>query len=551
MFDYLQKFNTLPVNLRESVSSPAAMAVISDLENKYKIDLAAIVMKVMVKIIPITDLSIYFVSDFSLSKETAQKLTTELKERLFFSAANYLGFNASYSSIIPKTAAAPVHLMAIEKLIKDTGITFAGVELNSRFKNILATYLKGVRSRIDTRITLNKNIASGGLGLDYKIIDKVFKLADELVASQMLPSGELISLPVNPEPVKSGLDKVRALYEKTGETRDIPYDLKAAISTGTIKKPAAPLNLPTPVEAREKLLEEPEDELRLAAAPIIVKSVEAVKPIKPVESEKTTVAPITIQSKELVKEPILTPVNIPINIPIAPVVKSVTPIIPVTSITPITPVIEAVKLATTIKPVAPIISPITVTPTVKTEPKINRPPERKEGIFSRLFHKNSLEKPVEIKKPIVAVKPIVTVPASIASLRTEAATVNKPVVPVVQKPAVEIKSAPKVMGPIEELRYLDLVNFRRLGSSPIEATEKVEAKIKLLEKDGYDRMVAGVLAWREGEINSIYLKMGQESLSKGIPFKQCADNYRLAKTPGFLFWEEIEAIIALNTSLMF
>jgi len=71
MFDYLQKFNTLPASLRDSVSSPAAMDVIAELENKYKIDLASTVMKVMAKIIPLADLSIYFVSDFSLNQETS------------------------------------------------------------------------------------------------------------------------------------------------------------------------------------------------------------------------------------------------------------------------------------------------------------------------------------------------------------------------------------------------------------------------------------------------------------------------------------------------
>jgi len=83
MFDYLQKFKTLPQNLRDSVSSPAAMSVISELENRYKIDLAATVMKVMTKIIPLADLSIYFVSDFSLEQDIAKKLTAKLKEKLF------------------------------------------------------------------------------------------------------------------------------------------------------------------------------------------------------------------------------------------------------------------------------------------------------------------------------------------------------------------------------------------------------------------------------------------------------------------------------------
>ena len=513
MFDYLQKFNTLPANLRDSVSSPAAMAVISDLETKYKIDLAATVMKVMVKAIPLADLSIYFVSDFSLNQETAKKLTADLKERLFFPVANYLGYNASYSSIVPKTVLAPAHLAGVEKVIKDAGVVFAGVELNSRFRNILTTYIKGIRSRVDARLTLSKDIASGGLGLDYKVIDKIFKAADELSASQTLASGAELALPLNTEPVKTGLDKVRELYEKQ-EARDIPYDLKTAISSGAIKKPSVPFNLPTPIEASEKLLEKPEE-----VKPVIVKSVEKIE---------TPITPI-------------------VNIPVTPV-KPVAPVIPVIPVVPVSPVIPitATVAATVIKSIDAI------KPNAPLEPKINRPPEKKVGLFAKLFHTKEAPKVVEQKPVVPKVVPVVSQP-SIASLRSEAAIVNKPIVKVnpVQTPVVNVRTAPKVMGPLEELQYLDIINFRRFGTSPLEATAKVESKIKLLEKDGYDKMVSGVLAWRESIVNSIYLKMGLEALTKGISLKQCADTYQANKTSGYLFWEEIEAIIALNSRLMF
>lgn len=503
MFDYLQKFNNLPQNLRDSVSSPVAMAVISDLEKKYKIDLAATVMKVMAKIIPLADLSIYFVSDFALDQESAKKLTAELKERLFFSVANYLGYNPSYSSIVPKTVLAPAHLVGVEKIIKDSGVTFPGAELNTRFKSVLATYLKGVRSRIDTRLALNKEVISGGLGLDYKIIDKIFKIADEVIAGQTLPSGAHLSLPqeVKPEPVKSGLDKVRALYEKPGEARDIPYDLKAAISTGAIKKPSAPLNLPTPVESKEKLLEEPKKEN------IIVKPVEPTKPVN-----------VEVKTSESPK------VNITVN-----------PVIPVTPVPPVVPISQKV-----------------VADLIPEEPKINRPPE-KTGLLSKILGNESPKKEVtpvskpEVKAPVAPI-------ASVASLRAEAAAVsNKPTPKPVAAPVQnnEIRNIPKVMGPIEELFYLDIVNFRRLGSQPSEMAEKVESKIRLLEKDGYDKMIEGVMAWRSGLINSIYLKMGLEALSKGMGLKQCADNYQVAKDSRYLSWPEIEAIISLNSRLMF
>lgn len=507
MFDYLQKFNNLPNNLRDSVSSPAAMAIISELENKYKIDLAATVMKVMVKIIPLADLSIYFVSDFSLDKETAKKLTADLKERLFFGVANYLGYNPSYSLIVPKTTPAPTNSLEINQIIKDSGVTFSGVELNQRFKSVLSTYLRGVRSRVDTRLTLNKEIISGGLGLDYKVIDKIFKLADEVINASLLPSGAQLALP-KVEVINSGLEKVRALYEKQEGVRDIPYDLKTAISTGAIKKSTTPLNLPVPAENKEKLLEEPGEQLRIATAST------SVPPKMEIRLTEDNDFP------EIKTEPIV----------LAQSVVSTTP-----------PVLNSVN-----------INQQTADNFVPADHKITRPPEKKPGLISKIF----TEEPKGLNKEII--KPEITPvnsTSSIVSLRAEATNNNnkeiKPIIQVSSATNFDNKTTPKIMGPIEELTYLDILNFRRLGDSPEEAVKKVELKIKLLEKDGYDKMVSGVLAWRSGIINNTYLKMGLDSLNKGISLKQYADDYQNSKNLSFLTWEEIENIINLNSRLLF
>jgi hypothetical protein len=586
MFDYLQKFNSLPKDLRDSVSSPVAMAVISDLEKKYKIDLAATVMKIMVKIIPLTDLPIYLVSDFSLDQESAKKLTAELKERLFFSVANYLGYNPSYLKVVPKTTIQPAHFVGVDKIIKDSGVVFPGSELNARFRNILATYVKGVRSRIDARLTLSKEISAGGLSLDNKIIDQIFKSADEIIAGRTLGSGTVNTplLPKAEEP-KTGLEKVRALYEKEETKRDIPYDLKSAILSGAIKKPSTPLNLPTPKEASEKLLEEPEEQIKLSPVIPVIKKQEIIiehkieKTEVKEEEKKIVSSPVFSASKNITpaveKKEVISVSPVKINIPVFPIVPAAPVAVGVTqgAITSVAAKVIPVVTTTTpikINPQSPI-APQKISP----ENKVVRPPEKKPSFFAKLFHleKNNKSIPVPTK-PVVPVTPIIptaTVPVapvskepikpvikpSIASLRNEAShnslpKEQKPVEKIViPSQAINNQTAPKVMGPIEEISYLDLVNFRRLGMNPKEAISKVETKIKNLEKDGYDKMVLGVVAWRNGVINSIYLKMAQESLSKELTLKQLANNYKEAKKSGFLFWEEIEEIISLNNRLMF
>ncbi|MCX6798348.1 MAG: hypothetical protein NTX66_04025, partial [Candidatus Falkowbacteria bacterium] len=114
----------------------------------------------------------------------------------------------------------------------------------------------------------------------------------------------------------------------------------------------------------------------------------------------------------------------------------------------------------------------------------------------------------------------------------------------------DIRPMPKIMGPIEELQFLDLVNFRRLGNAPAEIVNKVYNKIRLLEKTGYDQMIAGVVAWRKGIINRLYLKMCQEAFTKGVPLKEIISRRQQEKRE-CLTWEEVTAIVALNKKLMF
>lgn len=114
----------------------------------------------------------------------------------------------------------------------------------------------------------------------------------------------------------------------------------------------------------------------------------------------------------------------------------------------------------------------------------------------------------------------------------------------------DIRPVPKVMGPIEELQFLDLINFRRLGKTPAESTAKIFTKIKLLEKEGYDKMVAGVRAWRQSPINRLYLRLGQEAIARGVTLRE-AIAARQKTSQEYLSLEEIEAVVAMNSKLVF
>jgi hypothetical protein len=160
--------------------------------------------------------------------------------------------------------------------------------------------------------------------------------------------------------------------------------------------------------------------------------------------------------------------------------------------------------------------------------------------------------------PPAAATPSATPTASAVPAAPQPAAVPRPVsarrpilAPSSARPRMhDIKPVPKVMGPIEELQFLDPVNFRRLGKTPAETTAKIFAKIKLLEKDGYDKMVAGVRAWRQSPVNRLYLRLGQEAIKSGV-FLKDAVAARQKAGQEYLSMEEIEAVVNLNSKLVF
>ncbi len=233
MFDYLQQFNQLPKNLRDQVSSPSQMAIISELEGKYKVDLAATVMKVMVKSVAVKDLVEYLVAESGLMPAAANLLAQEMTDKIFQPVAEYLGLASTKRTLdIDKDAGI---------IIKEAGLILPSEILVGRFKNILATYLRGVRSKIDTQNTLAKDVKIGGLNLAKDEIDRIFKICaahqfsslavKPLPLSEALPPKKAdIVAPVVEPTASSRLTEIITQSDQTGG-----YDLKRALASGQVK----------------------------------------------------------------------------------------------------------------------------------------------------------------------------------------------------------------------------------------------------------------------------------------------------------------------------
>lgn len=173
----------------------------------------------------------------------------------------------------------------------------------------------------------------------------------------------------------------------------------------------------------------------------------------------------------------------------------------------------------------------------KMSEKISPPAGRQEAVISpKIKSEVSLEgvpKPLQILKP--SPPPAIRRPPSVRD--------NRPRLD-------DVKYVPKLVGPIEELREMTLVDFRRFGSDPKVATQKIKDKLNLLERESITKKIDGVKAWQDSEINKLYKEISREILLKGVPVSQVVSLRTSANKPT-LSMEEYQAVMELNRSLRY
>jgi hypothetical protein len=453
MLEYLEKFNKLPADIQQKSSSQEVLLALDDLSGRYKVDLAGFVMRVMVGELLFKNLLANLIKDFDLELEQAELLEAELRDRVFHRVQDYLLGTAKpdvptkeeaikvehYVEVAEKTEGSikklpagleekllPSHAAAVksskpevgksfleedakeieafknnlpltaeneaerylrlsEDVLKETGLNFPSEGLILRFKQIITTYLRGIRTRIETRETMLKPVINGGLNLDVPETDRILAIAHKKIAEESKKNPALknkveegpVGFILRKDEIDEALGKAPAKSSSQSMTGEPEYDLAAELKKGSVSTPAD---------------------------------------LQPVEK------------------------------------------------------------------------------------------------------------------------------APAANQRTAVATSGK-------KKIEDIKK-PQTMSPIDELSYMDLVTFRRLDVDPARRCKKIEEKILLLGKEGIDKQLAGIKAWRLNPVNKTYLNIGQESISQG---KNIDDVIVDLKTKGlnYLTRAEFEAIMDLNNRLRF
>ncbi len=306
MFDYLQKYQQIPADVRDKLDTPLIKATIKQLEENYRLSLASLLIKIMVKDIPLSRLSYYLSENYGLSGDQAQKLTAELQAKVLVAVQNYLAkplnapidinqlakggtLKALTPPIQPPVSQKaeqepPMDLESIlNKLVSQQKIFKQPGQIN-RWRQLAKTFLIGVRNQRAVDDFLSRSLDSGGLGVSA---DQIPQLNQQLAeAKELLHQASEQQTIIQP-PVKP----VDQLINQAA-VRDFESDLLASLKK-IDSQPRPELKteneLPAPPNDSPKLLETAQ---LTEKAPIVNQQTPTINNQPPNDSAPTIVVPI-------------------------------------------------------------------------------------------------------------------------------------------------------------------------------------------------------------------------------------------------------------------
>ncbi len=82
------------------------------------------------------------------------------------------------------------------------------------------------------------------------------------------------------------------------------------------------------------------------------------------------------------------------------------------------------------------------------------------------------------------------------------------------KKTTDIKASPRFLGPIDELRTMSLIDFRRLSPDPAVRIQKIRSKMQVIAGDGGSEQIAAVQAFELSEPVKLYKEILREAIMK-------------------------------------
>ncbi|NTW22301.1 hypothetical protein HGA34_02000 [Candidatus Falkowbacteria bacterium] len=474
-FDYLRKFNELPAEVKAAASSPEAMASLDELEEKYHVNLASLVMRILVKEVRLAELDNHLLIDLKMGPAEAVAVAAALREKILSPAMKYLMTES------PTPVAKGQELVEIEHNLPDAPANHSHAE-----EEVLD--LSQELKELNREKTLQLDLKTGRQ-------DDIFNEEDETEIKVLTEQMDVIEKPAT-DPTEENLSKLIEECKISFSSQILVDRFRQIFSTylkGIRKKIETKDAMLKPIEAGGLNLDDAEIERIMQLAQKYV----AVDGDAKMEQPKKIVLPedkLASDRMAVLKEIGARDVEYDLGKAIEERKNQAQPSDGQKA--------QAETAAPQPAPAAPVAATIQLKPQLPAEPA--------KKTFS--FFRNS---------------------DAIGKKKME-----------------DVKFVPKTMGPIDELRFMDTVSFRRLGKVAAESTAKLRDKITLLEKEQYAKKLEGIKAWRQSPLNQLYVSMTQNALSQGLSIDQVITQKSQANED-CLNQAEFEAIMKLNQELRF
>jgi hypothetical protein len=118
------------------------------------------------------------------------------------------------------------------------------------------------------------------------------------------------------------------------------------------------------------------------------------------------------------------------------------------------------------------------------------------------------------------------------------------------KAVPQAKRTQRMMSPLDELRGMDLTEFRRLAGTPKEAAKKVLNIINLLAEESLSKKADGVAAWKASDLHKQYVDIGNRSLESGQSVDAVISSLQSSGAQT-LTQDEFDAIADMNKTTRF
>lgn len=128
--------------------------------------------------------------------------------------------------------------------------------------------------------------------------------------------------------------------------------------------------------------------------------------------------------------------------------------------------------------------------------------------------------------------------------------VNSLPTPTVRPKMEDVRTMHRLSGPVDQLRAMTLVDFRRLSKDPFISAEKIKDQTDLAEAEGFEKKIAAIKAWQSSPLYHIYLSIARKSMQEGKPLEWArAESEKAGEL--MMAAPELAAILKLNNEMRF